>query len=219
MLSLKKENNKIYLKKNNNVVSFINDLKYKHAGYYRMICEIPKGTNAKMEVSNNIKNNPIIHDKFKGEKRYFQYGNIKWNYGAIPQTIEDLNHIYKETGLKGDGDPLDIIDISNIELNIGDIIWVKIIGAIPLIDEGETDWKIIGINKNDPNIDKINDIDDLDLNMTNDLLDWFTNYKKISKGITNVIGMDNKIQMKNLALSVIETCHILWKKKNKKKYN
>ena len=213
MLSLKKENNKIYLKKNNNVISFINDIKYKYAGYYRMICEIPKGTSAKMEISNNIKNNPIIHDILKGKKRYFQYGNIKWNYGAIPQTIEDLNHTYEETGFKGDGDPLDIIDISNIKLNIGDIIWVKIIGAIPLIDEGETDWKIIAINKDDPNTDKINDIDDLNIKIKNDLLDWFINYKKISKGVTNIIGMDNKIQNKNLALSVIETCHRLWKNK------
>lgn len=214
MLSIKKENNKIYLKKNQNIISFIDDLKYKYKGYYRMVCEIPKGTNAKMEISNEINKNPIIHDLLKGKKRYFQYGNIKWNYGAIPQTIEDINHIYGETGLKGDGDPLDVIDISNIKLNIGDVIWIKVIGVLPLIDENETDWKIIGINKNDPKINEINNIDDIDDNIKNGIFDWFINYKKKSKGVTNIIGMNQKIQDKYLAENIIKTCHELWNNKN-----
>lgn len=33
---------------------------------------------------------------------------------------------------------------------------VKALGVIGLIDEGQTDWKIIAINVNDPNADKLN---------------------------------------------------------------
>lgn len=32
----------------------------------------------------------------------------------------------------------------------GEIIGVKVLGALALIDEGETDWKVIVINVEDP---------------------------------------------------------------------
>ena len=51
MLSTKKKGDEIFLTKNNKVISFMHDLKYKHLGYYRMVCEIPKGTKSKMEIS------------------------------------------------------------------------------------------------------------------------------------------------------------------------
>lgn len=36
--------------------------------------------------------------------------------------------------------------------------FVKVIGAIGLIDEGETDWKIIAIDVNDPKAHFINGV-------------------------------------------------------------
>jgi inorganic pyrophosphatase len=41
-------------------------------------------------------------------------------------------------------------------LSRGDVIHVKILGILALIDEGETDWKIIAINVNDPEAEKFN---------------------------------------------------------------
>lgn len=38
----------------------------------------------------------------------------------------------------------------------GDVIQVKVLGALGLIDEGEMDWKIIAINIDDPEADKFN---------------------------------------------------------------
>jgi len=216
MLSTKKKGDEIFLTKNNKVISFMHDLKYKHLGYYRMVCEIPKGTKSKMEISTKLKNNPIIHDKLDGKKRYFKYGKMRWNYGAIPQTFEDPNHIYKETGFKGDSDPVDIIDIGEKKINIGEIIWVKILGALPLVDEGETDWKIIAINKDDPNASKFNDVNNISIDEKKKIYDWFINYKVKSKGVKNIIAMNKKIQSKKLAIKVIKSCNNLWKKKFKK---
>lgn len=38
----------------------------------------------------------------------------------------------------------------------GEVIQVKVLGTLALIDEGETDWKIIAINVEDPEADNYN---------------------------------------------------------------
>ena len=43
----------------------------------------------------------------------------------------------------------------------GEVKQVKILGAIALIDEGETDWKILTIDITDPLADKINGMFDV----------------------------------------------------------
>ena len=88
-------------------------------------------------------NNPIVQDLEDNKPRKFKYGEIPWNYGFIPQTLEDKDIICDKLNLSGDGDPLDVIDVSDIKAKIGDIIKIKVIGIMPLIDEGEADWKVI----------------------------------------------------------------------------
>lgn len=39
-------------------------------------------------------------------------------------------------------------------LSCGEVIHVKILGTLALIDQGETDWKLIAINVNDPEASK-----------------------------------------------------------------
>lgn len=39
-------------------------------------------------------------------------------------------------------------------LSRGDVIQVKILGILALIDQGATDWKVITINVNDPEAEK-----------------------------------------------------------------
>lgn len=38
----------------------------------------------------------------------------------------------------------------------GEVIQVKVLGTLALIDEGETDWKVIAINVEDPEADSYN---------------------------------------------------------------
>lgn len=45
----------------------------------------------------------------------------------------------------------------------------QVLGVMAMIDEGETDWKVIGIDVNDPLAEKINDIDDVDKHMPGQL--------------------------------------------------
>lgn len=37
----------------------------------------------------------------------------------------------------------------------GQVIQVKVLGILALIDEGETDWKVIAINTKDPDANKL----------------------------------------------------------------
>ena len=47
----------------------------------------------------------------------------------------------------------------------GDVYQVKILGTLALIDEGETDWKLIAIDVRDPLAAHLNDIDDVEKRM------------------------------------------------------
>jgi Inorganic pyrophosphatase len=51
----------------------------------------------------------------KGKLRFsancFPHKGYIWNYGAIPQTWEDPDHVDPDTKCKGDGDPIDVIEI------------------------------------------------------------------------------------------------------------
>ena len=46
-------------------------------------------------------------------------------------------------------------EVGEAVANSGDIKEVKVIGTLALIDEGETDWKIIAIDVKDPNAGKL----------------------------------------------------------------
>ena len=75
-------------------------------------------------------------------KNSFPYKGYIWNYGAIPQTWEDPNEVDEHTQQKGDGDPIDVVDIGFKTAYRGEVKQVKVLGIMAMIDEGETDWKV-----------------------------------------------------------------------------
>ena len=54
------------------------------------------------------------------------------------------------TDLLGDGDPVDIVDLSEIPAQTGAVYPVKILGALAMVDDDAADWKIIAIRASDP---------------------------------------------------------------------
>lgn len=50
-----------------------------------------------------------------------RYGDYLFNYGCLPQTWEDPAHISDETGLKGDNDPIDVLEIGTRQLKPGEV--------------------------------------------------------------------------------------------------
>lgn len=110
--------------------------------------------------------NPIKQDIKKGKLRFvancFPHHGYIWNYGAFPQTWENPDHLDSATACKGDNDPIDVLEIGYRVATRGEVVQVKILGIIALIDEGETDWKVITINVTDPLAAQMNDIADVE---------------------------------------------------------
>ena len=116
-----------YYDKNKKKISPWLDIKYNNNdGTFNAIIEIKKFTREKMEMIKHLNYNPIKQDIKNNKLRYFEYGMIPFNYGFIPQTWEDPNKKDKITGFKGDDDPIDIVEISDIVFDYGELIQIKI---------------------------------------------------------------------------------------------
>ncbi|KAJ3297570.1 Inorganic pyrophosphatase [Borealophlyctis nickersoniae] len=182
-----------------------------------MIVEIPRWSNAKLEISKDEPFNPIKQDVKKGKLRYvrncFPHHGYIWNYGAFPQTWEDPTQVHPDTKAKGDNDPLDVCEIGELVGHVGQIKQVKVLGTMALLDEGETDWKIIAIDVNDPLAPKLNDIEDVEkhlpglLRATNE---WFRIYKIPDGKPENNFAFSGEAKNRKYATEVIAECAEAW---------
>jgi inorganic pyrophosphatase len=186
---------------------------------YNMVVEVPRWTNAKMEINKQLKLNPIVQDVKSGKPRFvhnvFPYHGYLWNYGALPQTWEDPNHVDADTKTTGDNDPLDVCEIGTTLHATGSIVPVKIVGVLGLIDEGETDWKLIGIDIRDKLASQINDIDDVE-NLLPGLLEatrrWFKYYKVPTGKPPNKFALNEEFANREYAQRVINETRKYWEK-------
>jgi len=186
---------------------------------FNMIVEIPRWTNGKLEISKEELLNPIKQDVKKGKLRFvrncFPHKGYLWNYGAFPQTWEDPNTIHPETKAKGDNDPLDVCEIGELVSYPGQVKKVKVLGIMALLDEEETDWKVIVIDHKDPLAPKLNDIEDVErhlpglLRATNE---WFRIYKIPDGKPENQFAFSGECKNKKYAMDVIRECAEAWDK-------
>ncbi|CAO3673386.1 unnamed protein product [Rhizopus stolonifer] len=184
---------------------------------YNMIVEIPRWTNAKNEINKETAFNPIKQDVANGKPRFipnvFPFKGYIWNYGAFPQTWEDPNFISPYTNKRGDNDPIDVIEIGQRVGSVGQIIQVKILGIIGLIDEDETDWKVVVIDNSDPLSNNITDIEDVNKYMPGHLnatTDFFKAYKKPDGKPGNEIAFNSTAQNKEIATKIVLGTHLHW---------
>uniref|UniRef100_A0A8C6BCP2 inorganic diphosphatase n=1 Tax=Monodon monoceros TaxID=40151 RepID=A0A8C6BCP2_MONMO len=185
---------------------------------FNMVVEVPRWTNAKMEIATEEPLNPIKQDVKDGKLRYvaniFPHKGYIWNYGALPQTWEDPHRKDKSTDCCGDNDPIDVCEIGSKVLSRGDVVHVKILGILALIDQGETDWKLIAINVNDPEASKFHDIEDVKKYKPGYLeatLNWFRFYKIPEGKPENQFAFNGEFKNKAFALEVIKSTHECWK--------
>ena len=116
-----------------------------------------------------------------------QYSNVvPANYGFIPQTYcaDGVAKIAREKSGKdiaeGDGDPLDILVLSEHQLPRGDIILrAKPIGGFCLIDGGEADDKLIAVLKGDKVYEQYQDISEIPKGIIERFEHYFLTYKNL----------------------------------------
>ncbi|KAJ2802718.1 Inorganic pyrophosphatase [Coemansia helicoidea] len=186
-------------------------------GIYNMVVEIPRWTNAKMEISKEDTLNPIKQDTKKGKLRYvrnaFPHHGYIWNYGAFPRTWEDPGQTNSDTKCVGDNDPIDVCEIGEAIGYTGQVKQVKVLGVMALIDEGETDWKVLAIDVNDPLASKMNDVDDIErympglLHATNE---WFRIYKIPDGKPENQFAFGGEAKKRAYAVDVVKETADAW---------
>lgn len=124
------------------------------------IIEIPRGSRAKYEIdkeSGLIKLDRVIYASM-----YYPL-----NYGFIPRTLGE------------DGDPLDIVVLTQVSVVPLCLIPSKVIGVMQMIDRGEADEKIIAVAEEDPSVSGISDVKDLPPHLISELRHFFENYKTL----------------------------------------
>ncbi|XP_059700199.1 inorganic pyrophosphatase 2, mitochondrial isoform X2 [Haemorhous mexicanus] len=137
----------------------------------------------------------------------------RWT-NAKMETWEDPNHMDNLTGCCGDNDPIDVCEIGSKIRSCGEIIQVKVLGVLALVDEGETDWKIIAISADDPEAQKIHDIDDVKKHKPGYLeatIDWFQLYKVPDGKPENHFAFNGEFKNKDFAVEIIKSTHEHWK--------
>jgi len=213
---------RVYIEHNVRVVSAFHDLPLfadANNGIFNMIVEIPRWTNAKMEISKEEPFNPIKQDVKRGKLRYvrncFPHHGYIWNYGAFPQTWEDPTQTHPETKAKGDNDPLDVCEIGEQVGYVGQVKQVKVLGIMALLDEGETDWKVIVVDIQDPMASKLNDIEDLERHfpgLIRATSEWFRIYKIPDRKPENVFAFSGEAKNRKYATEIVHECHEAWRK-------
>jgi len=183
-------------------------------GEYFMVTEIPKHTKPKMEIATKESLNPIAQDTKKGKLREY-HGPIYWNYGYLPQTWEDPEVEHPELKVKGDNDPVDVVEIGSRAHQQGEIVQVKVLGALAMIDDGELDWKILAISMDDPMASELSSLKDVEAKLPghiSGIREWFRWYKSPDGKPLNNFGFDEEPLDAAGAIEVIEETHGYWKK-------
>lgn len=181
---------------------------------FNVVIEIPKMTRHKMEVNTKERGNPIAQDVKKGKLRDY-HGPIFWNYGMFPQTWEDPNILHPELQVRGDNDPLDVVEVGSKALDVGTVAQVKVIGVLAMIDDGELDWKVIAVRTDDALASSINDIPDLEAQcpgIVPGIREWLRWYKTPDDKPLNNFGFQEVALGKDKALEVIAETHEAWRK-------
>src|SRR5690349_17017464 len=157
------------------------------------IIEIPKGSRAKYEIDKDsglIKLDRVIYASM-----YFPL-----NYGFIPQTLGD------------DGDPLDIVVLTQVSVVPLCLIPSRVIGVMRMIDRGQEDDKIIAVAMQDASVSQFEEADQLPDYLKVELKHFFENYKVLEQKKVVV----DEFQSKQKAMEVINHCMDLYKQTFKK---
>jgi len=115
-------------------------------------------------------------------------------YGFLSETLDH------------DGDPLDVICLTNYPTFPNFQLPIRIIGVLKMIDGGEADDKIIAVNAVDPRLSNINDLKDVCQEKLNEISNFFLRYKELEKKEVIIEGFGNKKE----ADRVLSTCQKLY---------
>jgi inorganic pyrophosphatase len=130
-----------------------------------VIVEIPKGSSIKYELDKE--SGLIMVDRFLHTAMYFPF-----NYGFVPNTLAE------------DGDPTDVLVLSDESIAPGAAIPALPIGMLEMEDESGIDAKILAVPpaKIDPLFGVYGDVSELPEALKSKIKNFFENYKALEPG-------------------------------------
>lgn len=95
---------------------------------------------------------------------------------------------------------------------MGSVVSVRVLGSLELIDEGETDHKIVALRLDDVDAHRISDMASLEFakpGITAKLIDWLKMYKTSDGKGVSTLSSDLPTS-KAEAYAIIDECHQRW---------
>ncbi len=152
------------------------------------LIEIPYGSNIKYELDKE--SGAIWVDRVMYSAMYYPA-----NYGFVPNT------------LAADGDPLDILVLTDYAVAPGSVIKSRLIGVLVMEDEKGMDEKLIAVpvSKVDPTYDDIKSIEDLPKHTLDKIKNFFETYKMLEPNkwvkVKEYKGLDEAIKILDEAIA------------------
>ncbi len=138
-----------------------------------VIIEIPKGSKNKYEI-----------DKETGlialDRALHTAQDYPFDYGFMPQSHWE------------DGDPLDVVVLTTYALAPGVLVKVRPVAVVNMVDDGESDAKIIAVPEKDPRWDDVQDLADINKHTLKEIEHFFLTYKQIQKKEVLINGIGDK---------------------------
>jgi inorganic pyrophosphatase len=130
-------------------------------------------------------------------------------YGFVPQTFcgrtaaACAERRTTRTNLRGDGDPLDILVLTEKQINHGDILIRAIpVGGLTMLDGGEADDKIIAVLEGDVVYGSCKDITELPDGIIKRIEHYFLTYKEMPGTMPRTVELASRYGKKD-ALELI----------------
>jgi inorganic pyrophosphatase len=158
------------------------------AEYVNGVIEIPYKSNIKYELDKE--SGAIFVDRVLYGAQFYPA-----NYGFVPNTLAD------------DGDPIDILVLTDYPVAPGSVIKAKVIGVLLMEDESGKDEKILAVPtlKVDPTYAKIEKIEDLPEIVLQRIKHFFETYKDLEPGkwvkVTGYAGRKEAIELIEKAIA------------------
>ena len=160
---------------------------------------IPEEINVIVEINKGSKNKYEL-DKETGlimlDRVMYTSQDYPFDYGFVPQT-----HWH-------DGDPLDVVLLTTHPLVPGLLLTARPVGVLDMIDDGESDAKILAVPVKDPRWSEIKDLTDVNPHTIEEIKHFFETYKQIQKKTVTI----PTIRDAKAAKEVIEEGIALYKK-------
>lgn len=134
--------------------------------------KVPNEINVIVEINKGSKNKYEL-DKETGlimlDRVMYTSQDYPFDYGFVPQT-----HWH-------DGDPLDVVLLTTHPLVPGLLLTARPVGVLDMIDDGESDAKILAVPVKDPRFNDIKDLSDVNPHTIEEIKHFFETYKQIQK--------------------------------------